>query len=353
MHPGRKEGWHIQRQTIFSIIFLLTAGGLWSCNAPAMPVETAEHRPSPAQDRSEPGIPDILNATGMDATHYYLSTAVELTSRRIDAFFGEDRLYDDVTGSWVQLRGRIAWREAGEYDLAGKFRLKLDLPRLGERVNLIIAGENDDDATAEMTDLETERPLYELRDPDLSAALRFILKEKRHWTLNIRPGLKLSDPLESFVTLQFIRTRVHQGTWLSRGAIELGFHSSEGWENQWELQLERAVGANNFLRTTSSVLWREADPGNQTLGQMLRLTHTFSRSRLIAWEIGARAETRPDLRTTAYFSSLRLRRNLKRSWLFFELKPELRLTRDSDFAPEALFTLTLDALIGGKYLPQH
>jgi hypothetical protein len=238
---------------------------------------------------------EVPGVGGVNATHAYLSTTVDKLSRRIDRFFGEERIYQEASGTYVQVRGSLIYGRGGEFDFIGRFRGKVDLPQLEEKVHLVIEGDDSRDSVEAFNritpGIETVDPL---RDSDISAALQFVIREKERWSLSLRPGLKLSTPIESFLRLRFRRAQPLGKTWL--------------------------------------------------------FTHLIDRRQSIAYEAGARAETRPHPRDTSYFSSIRYRRDLHRGWLFLELKPQLVFARENSFKADPAFVLTLETLFGAEYI---
>ena len=307
--------------------------------------------PEPAlEPEAEPDI-QVPGMGPVNATHRYLSTTVEKLSQRIDTFFGEKRAYEEATGTYLQARGSLIYSEGGEFDFDGKFRAKVDLPQLREKVHLVIETDNESDNIEDFNRITTGTGIVDnLQYRDVSAAVQFMLKEKKRWDFSVRPGLKLTNPIETFIKLRLRRNQPLGEKWLSRGAIEVGYYSDHGWENEYELGFERYIGSYNFFSATSNVLWRDDHPGMQFLWQRFQITHFLDRNSLIAFEIGMSAENRPNLIATSYFSNVRYRRNIHRGWLFFEIKPQVIAYRDNRFEPEPSLVLSLEVLFGAQQL---
>lgn len=293
----------------------------------------------------------VPGVNGVNVTHTYLSTSVENLSQRLDTFFGEDRIYEDATGSYVQIAGSSLYGRGGEFDFGGKFRLKIDLPQLSEKINLVIESEDDRDDTEEFSGITTGEDLTDdLGETDVSTALQFMLKEKKRWNLSLRPGVRFSDPIESFIKLRFRRNQPLGDLWFFRTTVEVGHYSVRGWKNEWRFEFETDIGSKNFFRSTSTVVWREDGPGRQFLGQVFLFSHVIDPRQSIAYEFGTSAETRPNLRDLSYFSSIRYRRDIHRGWLFFELKPQVIFARENSYKVDPALVLTLEILLGAKYL---
>jgi hypothetical protein len=304
---------------------------------------------APVPEAGEPEL-TVRGFGKVKGAHQYVSSAVENLTQNIDSFFGEKRIYEEATGTYLQARGSVIYSEGGEFDFDGKFRAKIDLPQLREKVNLVIESDEDDDLE-DFNRITTGSDLIDtLQDRDVSAAVEFVLKEKDRWNVSVRPGLKLKDPIETFIKFRFRRYQPLGEKWISRGTVEVGYYSEYGWENEWELNLERYIGDDYFFRSTSNVLWREDYPGMQFLGQRFQVTHFISKNSLIAFEVGVSAENRPHLTAESYFGNVRYRRNIHRGWLFFEIKPQVIAFRDNDFEAEPALVLSLEVLFGARHL---
>lgn len=340
--------------TFFTVLFLL----LMQVYFPD--ISSADHLAAYRQElvgtnssEAEVTVPELKvpGVKGVNVTHSYLSTSVERISQRLDTFFGDDRIYEEATGSYVQASGSVLHGRGGEVDLGGKFRVKIDLPQLSEKTNLVIESDDAGDDAEEVGRITTGESLNnDLVDSEVSTALQFMIKEKKRWNLSVRPGVKFSDPIESFLKLRFRRYHLLADPWLFRTTVEIGHYSIRGWRNEWKFDFETDIGDTSFFRSTSSVLWREETPGNQFLGQVFLFSHILDPRQSIAYEIGTTAETRPNVRDLSYFGSVRYRRDIHRGWLFFELKPQLVFARTNSFKADPALVLTLEVLLGAKYL---
>ena len=294
---------------------------------------------------------NLPGVQGVNVAHKFLSTRVERLSLYIDSFFGERRSYEDATGTYIQARGSMIYGRGGNVDFDGKFRAKADLPQLQEKVKLVIESDDGRDDAESLNRITTGTNLNdELEDNDVEAALQFVVRERERWDFTVRPGVRVSSEIDTFIKFRFRRNQPLGQKWLSRGTYEAAYYSDRKWENDWTLDFERYIGDNNFFRTSSSVLWRERDPGNLLLGQVFQVTHFLDPKQLVSFEIGTTAETRPHLRDLSYFSSIRYRRNIHRGWLFFEVKPQIIWARENRYEADPALVLTFEALFGAKHL---
>ncbi len=286
----------------------------------------------------------------VNLTHLYLSSTVEKLSQRIDAFFGEDRVYEEATGSYVQARSSVILDRNGNADYDLKFRVKLKLPQLKSRFRLIIENDDDQGILSDFNrDTQGSSLAGEFERQDLAASLQYILKQTQFLNITLRPGVKLSDPVEAFMRLRLSRTMQLTERWLSRGTGEFGYYTEEGWGNDWKLEFERRLGKRDLFRSSSNARWRENSPGNWFLTQTISFTHILNPRSSIAYELGVSGETRPTLHNTSYFSNVRYRRDIHRGWLFMEVKPRVVFAKENGYDEEVSLLLTLEVLLGETY----
>jgi len=312
-----------------------------------VPTDTEEVE---AEAQAEPEL-TLPGTKRVNVTHGYLSTSVEKLSRWIDGFFGEDRVYEESSGTYVQARVSSIYGETGEIDFDSSFRAKVDLPQLQERVNIVLESEDDsgnDDNFERITSGSDFKD--DLNDSDVTASVQFMIKEKERWNFSIRPGLRISSPIESYVKFRFRRNQPLGPVWNSRGTVEFKYNSDYNWEDRLTVEFERDIGDKNFFRSISTAIWDEDDSDNCFLGQAFQVTHFIDRHKLISFEIGTTGETEPHLRNLSYFSNIRYRKDIHRGWLFLEIKPQIVYTRENDYEAEEALVLTLEMLFGGRYL---
>lgn len=286
----------------------------------------------------------------VNQAHSYLSSTVEKLAQRIDTFFGEDRVYEEATGTYIQTRTSFIVDQDGELDYDLKFRAKLRLPQLRQKLRLVLESEDEDRGLDDFSQDTRRNTLKgELEKSDISASLQYMFQQTKRWNIKLRPGVKLSDSIESFIRLRMAGTQQLTEKWLTRGISQFGYYSEEGWRSEWRFDFERRTGSQDFFRTSSNVLWRENSPGNQFLSQTFLLTHILNPRTSVAFEVGVTGETRPKLEDTSYFSSVRYRRDIHRGWLFMELKPLVVFSRDNNFDEDVSLFLTLEILLGENY----
>lgn len=299
---------------------------------------------------SEPPPPEA-EINRWESAHQYLSENVEALSDKIDSFFGANRIYEESSGTYIQLRGSAIYGRGGDWDFDGRVRAKFDLPNLAERIKLVIESEDADDPREERI-LTGTSPTQALDGTDLDASLQYTLQAKDTWDIRLQPGLKVKWPLDPFVRLRFRWVNSLSPTWLSRVTVTPGWFNSRGWEARTRVDFERATGRGSLFRSSSEAIWLLDDSRNLILVQAFFFSHPLNSREQLAYEAGVFGEIDPRFEDTGYFASVRYRRDIHKRWIFLELKPQVVFDREDDFRPDPSIALSLEMLFGSRFMNQ-
>lgn len=294
-----------------------------------------------------------LNLPGigiLDASHGYFSKNIEGLSDSVDTFFGDDRIFEEASGTYVQVRSSMIYSKYGTFDFDTQLRAKIkltNLKRLGNRVQLLISGD-DDGPSGPITSGGELGNLAEDLDP--STSLQVLLLEKERWDIRIQPGVKFRTPIDPFVKLRVRRQQPLGEAWLTRTTVYPAWYKSRGFEFPGTLDFERGTGQGAFFRASTNVLWYEEENKNLFAGQSFFFSHPLTKRSQMAYNVGVSFEREPRWRDTGYFATIRYRANIHRGWIFFEVKPQILFQRESDFKPDPSLALTLELFYGSHYL---
>jgi len=334
--------------------------------APAEPIEngsSAEEKPATAieQNPSEaeslpttestqemPVLPGDAQLTG---AHDYLSRHVEVLARKIDAFFGTERAFEESSGTYVQARGSLIYQKKGDIDFDEQVRAKVDLPNLRRKFSLVIESQPEELAGQGGRITTGNRTLNESIDnKDFTASLQLVLREKATWDIRLQPGIKLHWPPETFLRLRSRRIWSISENWLSRVTFTPGWYDSRGWEVRLRNDFDREAVNSSLFRVASEAVWLVKEDRNVELIQTLAYSHPLGGRARMAYETGVSFETDPTFWDTSYFSSIRYRRNIHRGWAYIELKPQILFERENNFRSDPSFAVTLEIIFGARYL---
>lgn len=345
----RRQLWIALRRLTFSaaLIGLIDAVGIPSRAAwaevnlpeetPPSTAEEPEHEPPP-----EPGV--------IDRAHTMISSGITDTADWIDTFLGNDRIQDESNRSNLKI---AVWRISDENGLKIKpdFKLKIVLPGLQRRLQLVIAREDDPEEELQSPSAEKGVGPVVAGTPrgDLTSAIRLMLHSARDINIYIEAGIRFR-----IHPLVFSRVRYRRSVELDRWALrftqsvkweEVFLDNSYHWEVISELNLERPITPDYFFRTTLQGAWYEGQHG-YFVTQGFALVYRISEHRVLVyeWNTAARTglivktennteivvDTEKRFRIYETGPKLRFRQTLGRPWFFIETSAEWAYRRDLD-----------------------
>lgn len=310
----------------------------------SLPCAWAVASESEPAEPSEEGYLDYLNAP-----HAWFSQRVGRLSRQIDSYFGSPDVYDEVSGSYVEIELGQQFAEAGDSESIADFRIKVDLPRTEHRFKLLL------ESVSEDLDPRNDNPARERRgerdDAESSgvfAGLRRVFVETAGLQVSTDAGIKVRTPPEAFARARLRRTWP-LGAWQLRFKEGLFWFDDEGAGQTTELDLDRRLSERFALRASSRYQWLD-DTDEWRLGHGLALYQILGSRNSLAYEVGVQASNRPVLRSEHYRIGVRFRRRVHEDWLFLSLVPDVFWRREEGFQPEPGFLIELEMLFGERYL---
>lgn len=284
----------------------------------------------------------------LDTTHSYFSKNIEGLADTVDSIFGDDRIFEEASGTYLQVRSSVIYGKFGELSFDTRVRAKISLDNLNDRVQILFS---DDDEPLDSGGVTSGGELLDtVTDLDPAASLQFILLEQRRWDVRLQPGIKVKTPIDPFFKIRFSREQRFDELWLWRSTIHPAWYDSRGYEFPVSVDFERGTGEGGFFRSRTVGIWREEEQKNVRLQQSLLFSHPVGRLHQFAYEGGVAFEREPHWRDTDYFATVRLRHNIHQGWIFLEIKPQVLFERINDFKANPSLAFTVELFFGSSYL---
>ena len=292
---------------------------------------------------------NLIGETFESLQHQEISASIESLSRRLDAFFGDPRLFEEITSSYASLRASTLYERGGKFTFDSKFRLRLDLPRTEERLKFRLETE-DDEFQDEIDNPQTggERALG---DNDVNASLQYMLQETRNWVVSISPGLKVRDPLDPFVKLRLRRTSQFL-TLTTRLIQTFEWFNTTGYGSRTTFSLDQPFGEKTLLRLTSQAYRNEEEFVHEDfeVSERFLLFHQLNTRVALSTEAAVIGYTEPNWHHDSYYWYVRFRRDIHKGFVFFDIRPRLDFRRENNFHGEPSVTLSFEILYGARYI---
>ena len=260
---------------------------------------------------------------GLDWSRRQLHRGICASVRWLDDFFGEER-FDDAA---KQIRGRVSLtvehRERVGFDLKPRFRLRVGMPNLSNRLNFFVEREDERNAVLARTDGETEAETAQPSSTSQSDAVRVgfgydgIKKENESLdfrvSLRIREG-ELAPSARARYRREFLRTDISQ--W--RFSETLFWRRFEGWGETTAIDYEHKFGEPNLVRWFNDGTWSETTDG-VAWRTGITLYRTLGAGKAGLAEVRVEGQSDSPVDVSNYGVRLAYRQTLGRKWLLGEI----------------------------------
>lgn len=294
----------------------------------------------PIELGEEESIFDFLNPA-----HAYWSEKVSDYAGRIDRFFGDDRNFEEVNQSMLQLALTQSFKENGDRETTFSGRARLSLPRMKERLHLLIETDPEETALGEANTEGVVLPRDIASRESYAAALRFQREREARWRFSLDFGARLRSGLDPYTRARG-SVEKQLGFWRFKLAESLFWFRTLGPGETTRLDIERAMSAGAMLfRATSQATWLRDEDGF-TLRQDLALFHTLNDRQALLYQISVLGTTEPVTEVEEYIALLRYRHRLHHDWLYAEISPQMHYPIETEYHPDPQLVLRLEMLFG-------
>lgn len=276
----------------------------------------------------------------LDNQHCFLSSRATQTAQWLDGLFGQDHSENEYQAkSRIRIVNEFSWLEGSGLSADMRIRASLKLPNAKRRFHLVISD-----------DEETLNPEHKASVKDdesfkTSAAIR--------WIPNIASRVRYSFDIGAHASDIFTRLRVQRAWRVSddsllrfRQSIRYGLKTET--KAVTELEAERLLNESTVLRIGSSLqYWQnEPEPVGLRWSQSNTILHRISRNRSIAYGLTVDGVQQPNWTVANDRLFFLYRQSIWRSWLYYELEPQLVRDWTTDKDIKSLFVLRLEANLG-------
>lgn len=258
--------------------------------------------------------------------HQTISNSVFDTAHWFDSFFAQND-NSDLTPQ-TSARIRLGWeprsRDFDKFD--AKFRLKVKLPHLANRVDLIFTDDSQDDFST----LPLESVSQTNNDDSISAAVRVVHKIDSKRFFDTRVGASGGD---IFVKSRY--KRQFKFSTLSNFTIEpsLYYFAKEGLAERLLLQYDYQATQTAQYRLSYSIRGSEAFSGIRWKHAAYRFKQLDNNAAsMMGIIVNGERNGAEGFFIENYSVNYRYRFNAYKKWLFFEIEPFIEWPRDNDYS---------------------
>lgn len=314
-----------------------------------LPVAPAEAEPADtASARKTTSV-----GTAVDTTHDVIERNILDQVIRLDSFFGNLRTEDQQKAEFkMRWRNSLRVEKSGKIGLGTSLWLNIQLPKTNERLHFVVSGENEPAPTSSTLPQEAGSSGLDRSSPStriVNSELRYGLLRTPALDIYIGAGVLFRLPPEAFVRSRFQYTYKISDVSLLRCRETLFVKKFEGLGETTEIDLERLLDRKTLLRWANAGTVSYEIKGMEW-GSELSLIRELSPRSAVTLAGGVYGHSSVDGVVDNYRVFSRYRRNFLRSWLFYELEPEISWPRRADggFSTNLALTFRLEVMFEGK-----
>ncbi|MBY6187126.1 hypothetical protein KUV89_10910 [Marinobacter hydrocarbonoclasticus] len=326
------------------ILVLALSSDIHPMLANASVSETAEtEQQTTTQPIQEPPLEDPTEEVDLrwyDKAHNMLSTSAQGSAVWFDEFFGPSEEADQASSHFrLRLQQRFFERESNDFKV--RVSAAYYLPNTERRLKLLVESDPD----SELTEVRDEQS--EDGDSGTRAALRFIPVDLRAWDLSFDVGVKIDSGLDPFV-----RTRARYYNDLDERTVlklsqELKVEAQDGWSETSRMTIERLYDYSGY-RFHGRAKYGQETEGLEWSTTFIRAERLTSRSALATFVTVSGQTHDEEEQSEIIRLGANYRRNFLRSWLYYEIEPQLTWPRKYDYVTNLELRLTLEAQFGQR-----
>ncbi len=280
----------------------------------------------------------------LDSAHSFLSTRLVEFVDQVDTFFGDERVDDESRDSFLRFGYGMVANTDGTFDDVSRLRLKVDLPRIEKKLNILF--ETDGEEAFTTGTAQQDNPVFAGNRSDYSTALRYVVKESSKWSALADAGVSFGNPPDEFLRGRLRRTEAVKD-WNFRFTQMIFWYQSKGLGETTQFDIETRAGWNDLLRLVAKATWTDKT-AEFDYGQSISLYHELGPRHAMVLSAGYSGESEPTSRVTGYFFGGRVRKRAnRRKWLFFELEPKWQFSEQMNFRMQPTLTMSIEAMFGG------
>jgi len=252
--------------------------------------------------------------------------SMDFTVRQLDGLFSRGDAHKSNSEE-ARAEGRIqfAWepRDGTLTDTDVRFRIRVKLPALEDRVDLLLS--DNEDETQDNTIRAARNTDNNERD-QTTIALRFRPQQDSHFSYRVGAGRR--DQL-------YVRARYRDASAFtdSLSALydsEVYYYSRDRLGAEAGLAFQYDVNSKHLLRQDNRVYFRD-DTNDWLWRHEINHLYAINEHNAIVGRAMVEGLSRPNYRVQEVYAGVRWRSNTVRDWLFFEVEPFVLWLRDEDF----------------------
>ncbi len=323
------------------LVTIFLAGPIHGAPESPAPVKQNQTPPPASKSETRGWLDRLSDPRQWEIWHGSASTGILDAADQVDHFFGDERLEDDNQRTRLRLGIGLRWHKDDGAGLLTDARLRLVLPHLKNRFQLVVDDAFESEEPGQIRSLTTAA-----NDSEPDTSLRYIIKEDERRRLNADAGVRLSNPSQLFGRLRgrIIVPYPVWELWLSQTAA---WFTDDGFTETSEMRWSRLIGVEWLFRISSRVTWEETNNG-VTPTEAFNLFKELSTRRAYRLTFSGTWPETPHAHEANYSATFTYRQLIHSRWLFVELTPGLEFPQKRDYACAPCINVKFETIFGDE-----
>ncbi|THB79663.1 MAG: hypothetical protein D6B25_00785 [Desulfobulbaceae bacterium] len=257
----------------------------------------------------------------------------------IDSFFEDGRSISEENTTRATLKLELEYTKHDDFEFKPRVNIRLKLPHLEDRANLLIQGSDDNDF-----DVDGDPTTPSNQDTDrgqLEAALQYFIYDSVAQNFSTQFGGSYNY-LYAGLRYRYLTT---WDKWSFRLTDRIRWYTDDGFENKLAIDLERKLTDKILFRAVTNVTWAEDEDGVPH-SELFRVYHVLNEEQAILYEAGLFLDTEPEYEVTDVSFKVRFRQRFYRDWLVMEITPQVNFPEDHEYEANPGILLRFEASFG-------
>jgi len=275
----------------------------------------------------------------LDTMHQSIASSVNTSALWFDDFFALDE-FKHGEEAYGEARIRLGWeprsRSVNEFET--RFKVRVKLPNLKNRVDLVLSDYDDDGPDNDIQGSGVDDFVEQNR---FSLALRW----RRSPESGLSHRIGLGRRLQAFAKSRYRNSHLLTDKTTLRWETSAYMYSDDGLGADFFWQLGYNASDRSIFRWNNHFYFRDRTSDWLWQHSLQKLTQFDEKNALIAG-IYIEGLSRPNYRLEEYLVSLRWRKNALRTWLFYEVEPFILWRRDEQFTASYGIAMRVEGFFG-------
>jgi hypothetical protein len=274
----------------------------------------------------------------LDTPRDFLSDNFMKISDRLDMFFSNTVTYEELDKSFAELSINAVTQRGALPDYYGDTRVFLEMPRTQKRLNLMFQAESNSELDSDDPDLTPGSP----EQQTTALVLRGDFRTTRNWRIYADIGSEYRGFIDPFLRFTYYQTfgfNKWSLTW-KEAIFRFGYRGNGVTTG---LRFDRPFAEKYHFRFANQLIWYQSNDFYDR-AHSLNFYQQLHHHNALAYSLGLYTTSEPV--DSVYYVQLKYKKLIHKTWLYYEIIPEVLYKESTLFSATPRLTLKLDIMLG-------